>query len=416
MSAVEYRQLFAALPGLYLILSPRLIILDASDEYLAATMTQRDKIVGSALFDVFPDNPADSSADGVHNLRASLERVSRYLKPDVMPLQKYDIRKPSELGGEFEERFWSPVNAPVLDETGKLKLIIHRVEDVSEFVRLQNQNREKSEYTELLQLRMERLASEVMSRSLEINRSNQNLRELNLRLLKLQALGRFTVTIVHDFNNLLGVITGYAEMLGDRMTGDARGAEFVREISGASRRAAQLTKKLLAFGRSAPENVQNLDVRTALDNMKSLLERLLGDKHILQLEVATQDLTVKADHGQVEQMLMNLILNARDAMPAGGRVTLCAKQSEPDECSHDESPVGPHVMIEVRDEGVGMDDSTRARIFEPFFTTKGTEGNGIGLATVLELVNRNGGSLQVTSALGSGSRFKICFPRSADSI
>jgi PAS domain S-box-containing protein len=137
--------LFEAAPGLYLVLTVDLTIVAVSDAYLRATMTRRDEIVGRGLFEVFPDNPDDPAATGTRNLQASLDRVRRNRAPDAMPVQKYDIRRPASDGGGFEERFWSPVNSPVIDPAGELAYIIHRVEDVTDFVRLKEFGREEHE-------------------------------------------------------------------------------------------------------------------------------------------------------------------------------------------------------------------------------------------------------------------------------
>src|SRR5262249_41822621 len=138
----DFQALFESVPGLYLVLSPDLKIIGASDAYLSATMTVRSEILGQHIFEVFPDNPDELGATGVRNLRTSLERVLQDKKPDAMAMQKYDVRRPQSAGGEFEERYWSPLNAPVLDEHGNIRYIIHRVEDVTEFVRL---NRERQQ-------------------------------------------------------------------------------------------------------------------------------------------------------------------------------------------------------------------------------------------------------------------------------
>jgi signal transduction histidine kinase len=132
---IDFRSLFEACPGLYLVLTPELSIAAVTDAYLRATLTRREEILGRHLFEVFPDNPADAGATGVRNLRASLERVIRLRAPDTMAVQKYDIRRPGSESGEFEERYWSPVNSPVLAESGDLLWIVHRVEDVTSFVR-----------------------------------------------------------------------------------------------------------------------------------------------------------------------------------------------------------------------------------------------------------------------------------------
>ena len=139
MAEPDFRALFEASPGLLLVLDQSFQIVAVSERYLEATMTRRDDILGRGIFDVFPDNPDDPEATGVANLRASLERVRRHRRSDTMAVQKYDVRRPSEEGGGFEVRYWSPLNAPVLDTRGRLAYIIHRVEDVTEFVRLQEQ-------------------------------------------------------------------------------------------------------------------------------------------------------------------------------------------------------------------------------------------------------------------------------------
>src|SRR5947209_3508099 len=139
MRTPDFRALFQAAPGLYLILTPDLTIVEASDAYLRVTLTQRQRIIGRALFDVFPDNPADLDATGVRNLRASLDRVLRFRRADAMPVQKYDIRRSD---GQFEEKYWSPLNKPVLDDAGTVQWIIHRVEDVTEVVRLKSERAE----------------------------------------------------------------------------------------------------------------------------------------------------------------------------------------------------------------------------------------------------------------------------------
>src|SRR5919199_942283 len=132
----DFRNLFESAPGLYLVLTPQLNIVSVSDAYLRATMTKREEILGRNLFDVFPDNPDDPEATGVKNLRASLHRVLQNRVPDAMAVQKYDVRRPAADGGQFEERYWSPVNSPVFDGSDEVAYIIHRVEDVTDFVRL----------------------------------------------------------------------------------------------------------------------------------------------------------------------------------------------------------------------------------------------------------------------------------------
>lgn len=178
----DFRTLFESAPGLYLVLTPSFMIVAVSDAYLKATMTKRDEILGRHLFDVFPDNPDDPTATGVTNLRASLERVLQHRAPDAMAVQKCDIRKPESEGGGFEERFWSPVNSPVVGADGQVAYIIHRVEDVTEFVRLKQAGSEQSRMAEALQARAAEMEEEIFRRVPQIQEANHQLRaELDAR-------------------------------------------------------------------------------------------------------------------------------------------------------------------------------------------------------------------------------------------
>src|SRR5579862_7228916 len=144
-AGTDFQLLFQSVPGLYLVLASDFTIVAVSDAYLRATMTKRNEILGRGIFDVFPDNPDDPAATGVHNLRASLLRALQDKIPDTMPVQKYDIRKPESEGGQFEERYWSPVNSPVLSDDGEVLYIIHRVEDVTAFTRLRQKESQQQE-------------------------------------------------------------------------------------------------------------------------------------------------------------------------------------------------------------------------------------------------------------------------------
>jgi signal transduction histidine kinase len=178
---LDFRAFFESAPGLYLVLAgdDDYTILAVSDAYLRATMTQRDQILGCPLFDVFPDNPEDPTADGTRNLRASLERVRTHLKPDTMAVQKYDIRRPASEGGGFEERFWSPVNAPVLGSDGRLTHIIHRVKDVTDFVRLKRASSERDLENQDLRRRAEEMEAEIFLRARELAEAKLAEREMS---------------------------------------------------------------------------------------------------------------------------------------------------------------------------------------------------------------------------------------------
>jgi PAS domain S-box-containing protein len=181
----DFRLLFESVPGLYLVLNPDFTILDASNAYLQATMTQRADILGHSIFDVFPDNPGDPAATGVRNLRASLKRVLASGAADAMAVQKYDIRRPTSEGGGFEERHWSPINSPVFSASGELAYIIHRVEDVTEFVRATRQGSEQHKIAEQLRARVGQMEAEVYLRAQQLQRANEELRTTNEELLRL---------------------------------------------------------------------------------------------------------------------------------------------------------------------------------------------------------------------------------------
>src|SRR5664279_2752889 len=161
LSKPDFRVLFEAVPGLYLVLAADLTIVAVSDAYLRVTMTERDSILGRGIFDVFPDNQENPAADGVKNLSASLNRVLKNHAPDAMAVQRYDIRRPESEGGGFEERYWSPINSPVLGHDQQISYIIHRVEDVTEFVRLQRAETEQHRLTEELRTQVDKMESEI---------------------------------------------------------------------------------------------------------------------------------------------------------------------------------------------------------------------------------------------------------------
>jgi PAS domain S-box-containing protein len=192
LPASDFQTLFESTPGLYLVLTPDLTIVAVNNAYLCATLTTREAILGRHLFEVFPDNPDDPTATGVANLRASLGRVLQHRAPDTMAVQKYDIRRPEPEGGGFEERYWSPVNSPVLGADGKVAYIIHRVEDVTEFVRLKQAGTEQHRITEELRTHAAEMETEVYRRAQQIQEVNTHLRsELDARKRAEEELDRF---------------------------------------------------------------------------------------------------------------------------------------------------------------------------------------------------------------------------------
>ena len=408
---LDFQRLFEAAPALYLVLSPTLHIVAASDAYLSATMTRRDDIVGRGVFDVFPDNPNDPAATGVRNLKASLNRVLSHRVPDVMQLQKYDVQRPQSQGGGFEERYWSPLNSPVLGADSTILYIIHRVEDVTEFIRLQQSEAEQIKNSDELRTRAERSEAEAYLRSRQLEEANRN---------RLEAIGRLAGGIAHDFNNLLGVVLGNAQLAQEKLSvGDALNKNL-DHISLAANRAADLTRQLLAYSRQQVVESRVLNLNDVVRELEPMMRRLIREDIEIRIVAAERLGAVKADLGQIEQVVMNLAINARDAMPDGGKLVLQTTNVAIDEeytQHHAEVSIkaGAYVLLEVSDTGVGIDPETQKRIFEPFFTTKPKgQGTGLGLATVYSIVKQSGGYVWVYSERGKGTTFRIYLPRTGE--
>jgi signal transduction histidine kinase/DNA-binding response OmpR family regulator len=411
----DFRVLFESAPGLYLVLAPdpAFTILAVSDAYLQATMTLRDAILGRGLFDIFPDNPDDPAASGTRNLRASLQRVVTERSADVMPVQKYDIRRPSEEGGGFEERFWSPVNSPVLAADGSIDYLIHRVEDVTEFVRLKQQR------TELLGL-AEQKEAEVFQRARQLAEANQRLRDAHAEVARLyeqtrelDALKtRFFANVSHELRTPLTLILGPVRNLlaqAPRTPGDLRDLRIVE------RNAKLLLKHVndlldvskLDAGALAPR-YREVDVAHQLRFVASHFEALAAERHVQFTLRAPARLAAQLDPEKTQRVLLNLISNAFKFTPGGGVIGLSLEQ------------VGERVRIEVNDSGPGVAAHLREAIFERFRQGDGTTarvsgGTGLGLHIVREFVRLHAGTVGVDASPSGGARFFVELPLRAPS-
>jgi two-component system, cell cycle sensor histidine kinase and response regulator CckA len=232
---------------------------------------------------------------------------------------------------------------------------------------------------------------------------------------KMEAVGRLAGGVAHDFNNLLTIITGYGQMLQRSLEPGSSLRAYAEEVLKSGERAASLTRQLLAFSRRQDFSPRGLDLNTLVGNTENMLHRLIGEDIELVTVLPAGLGMVRGDHGQIEQVIFNLAVNARDAMPNGGHLTLETANVELDESfahGHIPSKLGPYVMLAVTDTGCGMDAPTQAHIFEPFFTTKEPgKGTGLGLATVYGIVKQHGGNIWVYSELAQGTTFKIYLPR-----
>jgi len=228
---------------------------------------------------------------------------------------------------------------------------------------------------------------------------------------KMEMIGQLAGGIAHDFNNMLTVIEGYSEMLRSSLPPGSLESSAIEEIQQATERAAALTGQLLAFSRKQIMQPRILDLNVVVGGMDRMLRRLIGEQIELATVLSPGPCRVTADQGQLEQVLLNLAINARDAMPSGGRLTIKTATVELDAEAvhpHPDAHPGPYVLLSVSDTGHGMDTATQARIFEPFFTTKEPgKGTGLGLSTVHGIVGQSGGFIAVDSAPGRGTMFKV---------
>lgn len=394
-SRAELKSLFESLPGLYLILTPGLKIVAASDAYLKATMTTRERILGRRLFEVFPDNPDDPAATGESNLRASLNRVLQTAAPHTMAIQKYDVRRPD---GVFEEHYWSPVNSPVLGAGGQVEYIIHRVEQVTDFVR---QKSPPADNNTTLHTRMEQMEAEIFKSSQMVQAANQQLEAAN------KELEAFSYSVSHDLRAPLRHVAGYANLLAKHLAGslDAKGQRFLDTISQSARRMGALIDDLLVFSRMGRVELRQREVR-----LEVLVQEALDD---LQQDLAGRNIewqyqplpAVQGDPAMLRQVFANLLSNAikysRPRNPA--RIEIGTQPA-----SHGE------VVVFVRDNGVGFDPAYQGKLFRVFQRLHGPEqfeGTGVGLANVQRVITRHGGRVWAEGQVDQGATFYFSLPQ-----
>ncbi len=238
-----------------------------------------------------------------------------------------------------------------------------------------------------------------------------------LQAQKMESVGRLAGGIAHDFNNLLTVINGYSDLLLSERPDDNRYQERLKQIRAAGERAARLTRNLLAFSRKQLAQPKALDLNAVVDEARNMFGQLLGEDVELTTRLSPELGHIMADSGQIHQILMNLVVNARDAMPGGGRIVIETKRVEADENflrMHPDFEPGSWICLGVTDTGTGMSDEVQRHLFEPFFTTKEPgRGTGLGLATIYGIVRQSAGKIEVTSKLGEGTAFHVYFPRIA---
>jgi len=419
MANPDFRALFESAPGLYLVLTADLKIVAASDAYLRATMTKREEILGRGLFDVFPDNPDDPHATGARNLRASLDRVLQNRVPDTMPVQKYDIRRPESEGGGFEERYWSPVNSPVFLD-GHMAYIIHRVQDVTEFVRLKQQGTEQTKLTEELRSRAEQMESEIYLRARELDDANRQLRRANEELASLyektkeldELKTQFFANVSHELRTPLALIIGRTERLlatAGLEEGARRDLEVVVRNAGTLLRHVNdlLDASKLEAGKMRLE-YRDTDLARLVRLVAAHFDVLAEENRIAYGVETPGELHAQVDVEKFQRLLLNLLSNAFKFTPAGGRVR----------CTLREEAARGTAVLEVADSGPGIPAEQREAVFERFRqlaggSTRRFGGTGLGLAIAGDFTQLHGGTLDVGDAPEGGALLRAEVPRHA---
>lgn len=415
ISVPDFRLLFESAPGLYLVLSPKLHIVAASEAYLQATMTKRQSILGKHLFDVFPDNPNDPNASGVRNLLASLNRVIHECKADTMAVQKYDIRRPDYIGGGFEERYWSPVNSPVCDDHGRLLYIIHRVEDVTEFVRLKKKGKEQEQLNNELRIKAEQNEMEVYLRAQEVAAVNRRLQYANVELERLyekmkeldQFKTQFFASISHELRTPLTLILAPVEKLLANSALDELSRRTIRVVDRNARLLLKQVNELLDVAKleagRVSLNLAKQDLATIIRVVASHFEGLAEEQGICYSVEADAAVMAYIDTEKAQRIMLNLIANAFKFTSEYGRVR-CSVKPDHEQC---------HVVIDVADSGAGIAPELRELVFEAYRQGEGAggqQGTGLGLTIAREFAELHGGTLTIGEAPEGGALFRLVLP------
>nr|WP_052325270.1 ATP-binding protein [Hassalia byssoidea] len=408
---LNFQRLFEAIPGLYFVLTPDFAIVAASDAYLQATKRKREEIIGRKLFDVFPDNPNDPNATGVQNLRASIENVLKHRKPHTMAVQKYDIPRPESQGGGFEERYWSALNSPLFGENGELTHIIHRTEDVTEFVLVQQQRNEQRQINQDLQTRSQQMEMDIYLRSQELQKLNEQLQTANEALSELdRAKTEFFSNVSHEFRTPLTLMLSPIEdaLFDIDSPLPAVQRERIEVVQRNGLRLLKLVNTLLDFSRIQAGRIQATyeptDLATLTTELASVFRSLIEQAGMqLIVECSALPEAIYIDRQMWEKIIFNLLSNAFKFTFAG-RITVRLQNLETD------------IELTIEDTGIGIPPEELPHLFERFHRVKDAqgrsfEGSGIGLALVQELVKLHGGTVSVTSVLGQGSCFKVTIPK-----
>lgn len=418
---VDFQKIFLSAPSLFLILSTDFTILDLNDSYEKATMKKREEMIGRNLFEVFPDNPDDKDANGVSNLSQSLHTVLKGKKRHVMAVQRYDVQGPD---GIFEERYWSPINIPILNAENEMDCIVHRVEDVTEFMTLKSEKSKSENITLDLQKKVDEMEVEIIKRSREIQKLNfeleQKVKERTETLLKREALlaeqnrklkeqnkelEQFTYITSHDLQEPLRSLVSFTELLEKEFAGtlDGNGNLYIDFISQSSRRMQTLVKGLLDYSRIGRKK-ELVEV-----DCNQIVNEVLLDITITVTESKAR-ITVgnlpqlKGYSTELRQLFQNLISNAvkfrkKEVLP---EIQIFAQEQDND------------WLFSIQDNAIGIEEKDMHKLFVIFKRLHDRdeyEGTGIGLAHCKKIVELHGGTIWADSKWGEGSTFNFTIPK-----
>ena len=418
---INHKKIFELVTDLYIILSTDLIILDVNRALEKASMKTKEELIGHYLFEVFPDNPNDKTANGVSNLSKSLQSVLTQKKSHTMAVQKYDIQRPD---GIFEVRYWSPVNTPVLNSENEIEYIIHRVQDVTEYMLLKKENDTRDLLTEGLQKKVDEMEVEIILRSTEIQKLNfeleKKVKERTETLLKREItlaeqnrklqnqnkeLEQFTYITSHDLQEPLRSLISFSELLEKEFSDklDGNGAIYIDFITKSSKRMRALVKGLLDYSRignnkELVETDCSQIINDVQDDMTSIIQESEAKITIDTLPV------LKCYPTEMRQLFQNLISNAikfrkKDSIPEI-KISVTENQN--------------NWIFSVQDNGIGIDQKDIQKLFVIFKRLNNRdeyEGTGIGLAHCKKIVELHGGTIWANAELNKQSTFTFIIPK-----